>query len=124
MQDLVDLNLRVPLEKEIPVTVVPEEKEDAKSADGEEEFPEITEVSLLRSNVRKQTPVCVKALNLEIRTQRQIAVPFCRARLGASLSFEEAKNEPGFESSLCDGNSRNSPFPRCLCPPCRKWRRK
>ncbi|XP_057261977.1 sentrin-specific protease 1 isoform X1 [Pezoporus wallicus] len=43
VQDRVDLNLRVPLEKEIPVTVVPEEKEDAKSADGEEEFPEITE---------------------------------------------------------------------------------
>ncbi|NWR57095.1 SENP1 protease, partial [Bucorvus abyssinicus] len=43
VQDLVDLNLRVPLEKEIPVTVVPEEKEDARSADGEEEFPEITE---------------------------------------------------------------------------------
>ncbi|NXG12952.1 SENP1 protease, partial [Grallaria varia] len=41
--DLVDLNLRVPLEKEIPVTVIPEEKEDAKSAEGEEEFPEITE---------------------------------------------------------------------------------
>lgn len=47
MQDLVDLNLRVPLEKEIPVTVVPEKKEGAKSADGEEEFPEITEVNLL-----------------------------------------------------------------------------
>ncbi|XP_061875760.1 sentrin-specific protease 1 isoform X2 [Colius striatus] len=43
VQDLVDLNLRVPLEKEIPVTVVPEEKEDPKCADGEEEFPEITE---------------------------------------------------------------------------------
>ncbi|KAK2510720.1 Senp1 [Columba guinea] len=43
VQDLVDLNLRVPLEKEIPVTIVPEEKEDAKSADSEEEFPEITE---------------------------------------------------------------------------------
>ncbi|NXH09749.1 SENP1 protease, partial [Bucco capensis] len=43
VQDLVDLNLRVPLEKEIPVTVGPEEKEDARSADGEEEFPEITE---------------------------------------------------------------------------------
>uniref|UniRef100_A0A8V0ZSZ1 SUMO specific peptidase 1 n=1 Tax=Gallus gallus TaxID=9031 RepID=A0A8V0ZSZ1_CHICK len=43
VQDLVDLNLRVPLEKEIPVTVVPEKKEGAKSADGEEEFPEITE---------------------------------------------------------------------------------
>ncbi|KAM6226150.1 LOW QUALITY PROTEIN: sentrin-specific protease 1 [Porphyrio hochstetteri] len=42
VQDLVDLNLRVPLEKEIPVTVVPEEKEDTKAADGEE-FPEITE---------------------------------------------------------------------------------
>ncbi|KAM6294429.1 sentrin-specific protease 1 [Aegotheles albertisi] len=43
VQDLVDLNLRVPLEKEIPVTVVPEEKEDARTADSEEEFPEITE---------------------------------------------------------------------------------
>ncbi|NXP56218.1 SENP1 protease, partial [Heliornis fulica] len=43
VQDLVDLNLRVPLEKEIPVTVVPGERADAKSADGEEEFPEITE---------------------------------------------------------------------------------
>ncbi|KFV65633.1 Sentrin-specific protease 1, partial [Dryobates pubescens] len=43
VQDLVELNLRVPLEKEIPVTVVPEEKEDARAADGEEEFPEITE---------------------------------------------------------------------------------
>ncbi|NXS55995.1 SENP1 protease, partial [Brachypteracias leptosomus] len=43
VQDLVDLNLRVPLEKEIPVTVVPEEKEDARAAEGEEEFPEITE---------------------------------------------------------------------------------
>ncbi|NXX51481.1 SENP1 protease, partial [Tricholaema leucomelas] len=43
VQDLVDLNLRVPLEKEIPVTVVPEEKEDARAGDGEEEFPEITE---------------------------------------------------------------------------------
>lgn len=63
MQDLVDLNLRVPLEKEIPVTVVPEEKEDAKSADGEEEFPEITEVNLLGSSVRKQTLVCVRDLN-------------------------------------------------------------
>ncbi|KAG6921180.1 SUMO1/sentrin specific peptidase 1, partial [Chelydra serpentina] len=44
IQDPVDLNLRVPLEKEIPVTVLPEEKENAKSADNEEEFPEITEV--------------------------------------------------------------------------------
>ncbi|XP_027560671.1 sentrin-specific protease 1 isoform X1 [Neopelma chrysocephalum] len=40
----VDLNLRVPLEKEIPVTVGPEEKEeDSKGPEGEEEFPEITE---------------------------------------------------------------------------------
>ncbi|XP_054859108.1 sentrin-specific protease 1 [Eublepharis macularius] len=38
--DSVDLHLRVPLEKEIPITVVPEEP---KTADGEEEFPEITE---------------------------------------------------------------------------------
>ncbi|NWV14893.1 SENP1 protease, partial [Ptilonorhynchus violaceus] len=43
VQDLVDLNLRVPLEKEIPVTVIPEEKEDPRAAEGEEEFPEITE---------------------------------------------------------------------------------
>ncbi|OXB69649.1 UNVERIFIED_CONTAM: hypothetical protein H355_008597, partial [Colinus virginianus] len=43
VQEQVDLNLRVPLEKEIPVTVVPEKKEGAKSAEGEEEFPEITE---------------------------------------------------------------------------------
>ncbi|XP_071588938.1 LOW QUALITY PROTEIN: sentrin-specific protease 1 [Heliangelus exortis] len=44
VQDVVDLNLRVPLEKEIPVTVVPEEKEeDGKAAESEEEFPEITE---------------------------------------------------------------------------------
>nr|XP_006139139.1 sentrin-specific protease 1 isoform X6 [Pelodiscus sinensis] len=43
IQDPVDLNLRVPLEKEIPVTVLPEERESAKSADNEEEFPEITE---------------------------------------------------------------------------------
>lgn len=48
VQDPVDLNLRVPLEKEIPVTILPEEKEDAKSADNEEEFPEITEVDLHR----------------------------------------------------------------------------
>ncbi|XP_074836153.1 sentrin-specific protease 1 isoform X2 [Carettochelys insculpta] len=43
IQDPVDLNLRVPLEKEIPVTALSEEREDAKSADNEEEFPEITE---------------------------------------------------------------------------------
>lgn len=63
MQDLVDLNLRVPLEKEIPVTVVPEEKEDAKSADGEEEFPEITEVNLQGSGGQNQTLVCVTVVN-------------------------------------------------------------
>lgn len=61
-----DLNLRVPLEKEIPVTVVPEEKEDAKSADGEEEFPEITEVSLLGSSVHKQVLVCIKDINTNV----------------------------------------------------------
>ncbi|XP_060108179.1 sentrin-specific protease 1 [Heteronotia binoei] len=38
--DSVDLHLRVPLEKEIPVTIVPEEP---KISDGEEEFPELTE---------------------------------------------------------------------------------
>lgn len=42
MPDSVDLHLRVPLEKEIPVTIAPE---DAKTADGGEEFPEITEVN-------------------------------------------------------------------------------
>uniref|UniRef100_A0A8D0L359 SUMO specific peptidase 1 n=1 Tax=Sphenodon punctatus TaxID=8508 RepID=A0A8D0L359_SPHPU len=41
--DSVDLHLRVPLEKEIHFTVVPEKKDDAKSAESEEEFPEITE---------------------------------------------------------------------------------
>lgn len=46
MQDLVDLHLRVPLEKEIPVTVGPEEPEHARVAEGDEEFPEITEVGL------------------------------------------------------------------------------
>uniref|UniRef100_A0ABM5FPC8 Sentrin-specific protease 1 isoform X2 n=1 Tax=Pogona vitticeps TaxID=103695 RepID=A0ABM5FPC8_9SAUR len=38
--DSVDLHLRVPLEKEIPVTIVPE---DNKVEDGEEQFPDITE---------------------------------------------------------------------------------
>lgn len=76
MQDLVDLNLRVPLEKEIPVTVVPEEKEDAKSADGEEEFPEITEVNLLAPSMRKQTLVRVKrlkpnAISQNLRTEME-----------------------------------------------------
>ncbi|NWQ72361.1 SENP1 protease, partial [Neopipo cinnamomea] len=41
----VELNLRVPLEKEIPVTVGPEQErdEDSESPAGDEEFPEITE---------------------------------------------------------------------------------
>lgn len=39
--DSVDLLLRVPLEKEIPVAISPE---DSKTDNGEEEFPEITEV--------------------------------------------------------------------------------
>ncbi|XP_038608337.1 sentrin-specific protease 1 [Tachyglossus aculeatus] len=44
VQGSVDLHLRVPLEKEIPVTVPPEEeREDTRSTDGEDEFPEITE---------------------------------------------------------------------------------
>lgn len=43
MQDLVDLHLRVPLEKEIPVAVGPQGPERAQ---GDEEFPEITEVGL------------------------------------------------------------------------------
>ncbi|NXB61344.1 SENP1 protease, partial [Struthidea cinerea] len=43
VQDLVDLHLRVPLEKEIPVTVGPEGPERAQAAEGDEEFPEITE---------------------------------------------------------------------------------
>lgn len=58
MQDLVDLNLRVPLEKEIPVTVVPEKKEGAKSADGEEEFPEITEVNLCLVDSQTSVQMC------------------------------------------------------------------
>ncbi|NXW67828.1 SENP1 protease, partial [Hirundo rustica] len=40
VQDLVDLHLRVPLEKEIPVSVGPEGPERGQ---GDEEFPEITE---------------------------------------------------------------------------------
>ncbi|XP_063277044.1 LOW QUALITY PROTEIN: sentrin-specific protease 1 [Prinia subflava] len=43
VQDLVDLHLRVPLEKEIPVSVGPEEPEPARPGQGDEEFPEITE---------------------------------------------------------------------------------
>ncbi|KAL2293768.1 hypothetical protein Nmel_018829, partial [Mimus melanotis] len=44
VQDLVDLHLRVPLEKEIPVAVGPEGPERARPGQGDEEFPEITEV--------------------------------------------------------------------------------
>ncbi|NXQ40122.1 SENP1 protease, partial [Catharus fuscescens] len=43
VQDLVDLHLRVPLEKEIPVAVGPEGPERARAGQGDEEFPEITE---------------------------------------------------------------------------------
>ncbi|KAI1229749.1 Sentrin-specific protease 1, partial [Lamprotornis superbus] len=43
VQDLVDLHLRVPLEKEIPVAVGPEGLERARVGQGDEEFPEITE---------------------------------------------------------------------------------
>ncbi|XP_068068576.1 sentrin-specific protease 1 isoform X1 [Anomalospiza imberbis] len=43
VQDLVDLHLRVPLEKEIPVAVGPEGPERARPGQGDEEFPEITE---------------------------------------------------------------------------------
>ncbi|XP_028565628.2 sentrin-specific protease 1 isoform X1 [Podarcis muralis] len=65
--DSVNLHLRVPLEKEIPVTIVPEEK---KAADGEEEFPEITEEmereikSVLRSG--NQDEVLSEAFRLTI----------------------------------------------------------
>ncbi|NXT72736.1 SENP1 protease, partial [Chaetops frenatus] len=43
VQELVDLHLRVPLEKEIPVAVGPEGPERARAAEADEEFPEITE---------------------------------------------------------------------------------
>lgn len=46
VQELVDLHLRVPLEKEIPVSVGPEGPERPRVAEGDEEFPEITEVGL------------------------------------------------------------------------------
>ncbi|XP_061470700.1 sentrin-specific protease 1 [Rhineura floridana] len=65
--DSVDLHLRVPLEKEIPVTIVPE---DTKATDGEEEFPEITEEmereikSVLRSG--NQDEVLSEAFRLTI----------------------------------------------------------
>ncbi|XP_062975255.1 sentrin-specific protease 1 [Elgaria multicarinata webbii] len=65
--DSIDLHLRVPLEKEIPVTIVPES---SKTADGEEEFPEITEEmereikSVLRSG--NQDEVLSEAFRLTI----------------------------------------------------------
>ncbi|XP_066470839.1 sentrin-specific protease 1 isoform X2 [Tiliqua scincoides] len=65
--DSVDLHLRVPLEKEIPVTIVPE---DSKTDNGEEEFPEITEEmereikSVLRSG--NQDEVLSEAFRLTI----------------------------------------------------------
>uniref|UniRef100_A0A8D2M8M8 SUMO specific peptidase 1 n=1 Tax=Zonotrichia albicollis TaxID=44394 RepID=A0A8D2M8M8_ZONAL len=43
VQDLVDLHLRVPLEKEIPVAVGPEGLERARPGQGDDDFPEITE---------------------------------------------------------------------------------
>ncbi|KAJ6654724.1 hypothetical protein lerEdw1_006587 [Lerista edwardsae] len=65
--DSVDLHLRVPLEKEIPVTIVPE---DSKTDNTEEEFPEITEEmekeikSVLRSG--NQDEVLSEAFRLTI----------------------------------------------------------
>lgn len=45
VHDSVELRLRVPLEKEIPVTIAQEtEKKGRKLTDSEDEFPEITEV--------------------------------------------------------------------------------
>ncbi|XP_074081757.1 sentrin-specific protease 1 isoform X2 [Macrotis lagotis] len=44
VHDSIDLHLRVPLEKEIPITITQEEeKEPGKVTDSEDEFPEITE---------------------------------------------------------------------------------
>ncbi|XP_039564422.1 sentrin-specific protease 1 isoform X1 [Passer montanus] len=43
VQDLVDLHLRVPLEKEIPVAVGPEGPERARPGQADDDFPEITE---------------------------------------------------------------------------------
>ncbi|XP_057898097.1 sentrin-specific protease 1 isoform X1 [Melospiza georgiana] len=43
VQELVDLHLRVPLEKEIPVAVGPEGLERARPGQGDDDFPEITE---------------------------------------------------------------------------------
>uniref|UniRef100_A0A8C3EQ68 SUMO specific peptidase 1 n=1 Tax=Corvus moneduloides TaxID=1196302 RepID=A0A8C3EQ68_CORMO len=42
-QELVELQLRVPLEKEIPVTAAPQGPERGREPEGDEEFPEITE---------------------------------------------------------------------------------
>lgn len=48
VHDSVELRLRVPLEKEIPVTIAQEtEKKGRKLTDSEDEFPEITEVNYL-----------------------------------------------------------------------------
>lgn len=60
MQDLVDLHLRVPLEKEIPVSVGPEGPERVRPGQGDEEFPEITEVGLGKCQDRREitNPIC------------------------------------------------------------------
>lgn len=48
VHDSVELRLRVPLEKEIPVTIAQEtEKKGCKLTDSEDEFPEITEVNYI-----------------------------------------------------------------------------
>lgn len=48
VHDSVELHLRVPLEKEIPVTIAQEtEKKGHKLTDSEDEFPEITEVNYI-----------------------------------------------------------------------------
>lgn len=48
VHDSVELHLRVPLEKEIPVTISQEtEKKGHKLTDSEDEFPEITEVNYI-----------------------------------------------------------------------------
>jgi sentrin-specific protease 1 len=48
VHDSVELHLRVPLEKEIPVTIAQEiEKKSHKLSDSEDDFPEITEVKYM-----------------------------------------------------------------------------
>lgn len=48
VHDSVELHLRVPLEKEIPVTITQEtEKKGHKLIESEDEFPEITEVNYI-----------------------------------------------------------------------------